>query len=76
MPLHTSDVADAAARLRDARRRLADAVATLHVARGPGWDSPAADACREAVADRLAALDTDRGTVDQAVHLVDGCLGP
>lgn len=67
MLMPTSDVAVAAARLRDAHAALDDSVALLRRAAVLDWDSPAGDDCRAAVGDLLTVLATDTGTVEQAV---------
>ncbi|GAA1978392.1 hypothetical protein GCM10009718_13750 [Isoptericola halotolerans] len=76
MLLTTTDVAQAATHLRDARTALDDAVARLGHAALLDWRSPAGDACRAAVDELRLALATDAVTLDQAVGATDSCLLP
>ncbi|WP_407319475.1 hypothetical protein UQW22_03580 [Isoptericola halotolerans] len=76
MLLPTSDVAQAAARLRAARTALDDAAALLVRAALLDWGSPAGDRCRTAVDELRRALGVDATTLDQAVRVADACELP
>lgn len=76
MLLPTTDVAEAAARLRAARTALDDATTLLGHAALLDWASPAGDGCRAAVAALRLALADDATALDQATRVADACELP
>ncbi|PRZ04102.1 hypothetical protein BCE75_11123 [Isoptericola sp. CG 20/1183] len=76
MLMPTSDVAVAAARLRDARAALDDSADLLRRAADLDWDSAAGAGCRTAVGDLLATIVADAGTVDLAARVTAGVGTP
>jgi hypothetical protein len=76
MLLPTSDVAEAAARLRAAQTALDDATTLLGRAALLDWHSPAGDGCRAAVDEVRLALAGDTSVLDQAVRVADACALP